>query len=105
MTENTEKKLYLNLKQKYDWTCWNCGNKKNYAKPSIFMLSFQMNMGGGTCPKCNEMMILRIDNSNDRMVSLQHMLGNIKCDGLPDSCYADLETARKTKKENKKLDG
>jgi hypothetical protein len=88
--------LYTNLKEKYDYTCWSCGDSKHYAKPSLFMLSFQANTGGGSCPVCGVSMILRIDQKNERMFSLEHTPENYKMDQLPESCYV-------TGKELKKI--
>lgn len=87
-------KRYLNLKEKYDWTCWKCGSTKNYAKPSIFMSAFQMNTGGGQCPECKSMMVLRIDDQNERMISLEQTPENIKCEQLPDACFASLKVVK-----------
>ncbi len=85
MEMKTNKQLYLNLKEKYNFRCHGCGGDM-WAKPSMFMTEFQMNLGGGVCTKCEVSMNLRIDSKNETMISTSRK--NLPDHGgLPDDCY------------------
>lgn len=95
----TEEKLYLNLKPRYNFTCWNCG-KEQSAAPSMFMSNFQMNLGGGFCtnPDCKVQLLLTIDDKNKSMACNEHTKENLdkfSTPVLPDACYAPLEIVKR----------
>ncbi len=69
--ENKQKLKRENFKEKYDFTCCNCGYKQ-WAKPSIMMTGFGMNQGHGSCFKCKEFLHLEIKGGldGDNMISI-----------------------------------
>jgi len=52
------------FKKSYDFVCCNCGHKQ-WAKPSMMMLSFGMNQGHGSCLKCGKFLHLEIEEGLD----------------------------------------
>lgn len=83
-----QKKLYLNLKYSYEFTCPHC-DKTMQARPSLMMETFQMNVGGGSCLFCKKMVTLVIADDNLSMTALAFYPKEIE--GLPDACYSAKE--------------
>lgn len=80
---------YLNLKKRYPFTCPACGNEQE-AAPSLFMQTFQANVGGGSCLECSTRLYLSIDEKNEGMVA-EHVTNPDRYKelfrSLPDSCF------------------
>jgi transcription elongation factor Elf1 len=75
----------LNLKTEYDFDCCYCGHKQK-AHPSIMMVGFQMNSGGGSCLKCRKYLRLQIDENNERMISFD-IKSEAKLTSFPDNFF------------------
>lgn len=75
----------LNLKKHYFFKCYKC-NHLQYAKPSIFMTGFQLNIGGGGCLKCKTYLALKIADDNKKMISFERRLED-ELQPLPNRCF------------------
>ena len=58
----------MKLKDKYDFTCANCGHEMQF-KPSICM-EWGINSGHATCSKCNTFLHMEIDNQSQKGISI-----------------------------------
>ena len=89
------KKLYLNLRERYNFTCCECRHEQS-AAPSMFMSLFQLNAGGGSCSKCKEYLFLQINEDNKTMTSYPHSeVKNISFKQFSKSCYSAKENIGK----------
>lgn len=56
--------------KRYDITCPSCGYEAT-ATPSMFHLMGAYELGGGTCPACQEMFEIHYQSSNDTMATVK----------------------------------
>jgi len=86
-----KQKEYLRLKERYPFACFYC-KENQYAAPSLFMETFQLNLGGAWCPGCKHRIHLRINEDNESMSSYEDLEeANAKHPKLPDSCFVPQE--------------